>query len=389
MEKTTRFSSKFVLIVTVLALASFVGQITEIKTITSICFAMSFVVVLGAYVWDCLILKKVSPIMLVTLGLIVIAASNSYLRGVADIKQAIIVVSVVVCFEMATRVSISKKTKNIIIGMFAVTSALTLYLYYFGGLDKTYLGEDLTVSSDAITLNFSNPNEAALWLTALFVVVFLGGLAVKNIFAKVGLIGLSFMLFPIIDVTQSRNALIACVLCVIVGFIFWITKIKELKSWVIAAFVILPLIVFLFNMYVVIPNLDSFEELFSFLLSEGKTLTSRNKVWTEAIEDFSNWWIIGDYSYYYNYQMHNSVLTLLCTYGIPSTLFILYFVYKDTIAMNKTKGIMSAFAICVILFTGCFEASVFVGVAGLYLIVLIAPCVLENENADEKMIKEG
>jgi hypothetical protein len=66
-------------------------------------------------------------------------------------------------------------------------------------------------------------------------------------------------------------------------------------------------------------------------------------------------------------------------FGLPFTVCSLYLMHKSFRLQQAFISPFAALAFCTILLSGCFEASIFVGVGGLYLVVLIIPaCATGN-----------
>ncbi len=141
----------------------------------------------------------------------------------------------------------------------------------------------------------------------------------------------------------------------------------------------LPLLVFVFYMYVIVANMDFWEALFK-LDSIDKGLGTRQGIWQIVIDDFGHCFFFGDYYQYYDSQMHNSLLTIFCRFGGPVTLLSCASIYIALCRLQEKASFYAALSLSAIFFTGCFEASVFVGIAGMYLMLLLIPACASVEN---------
>jgi O-antigen ligase len=136
-------------------------------------------------------------------------------------------------------------------------------------------------------------------------------------------------------------------------------------------------------MYIFVPNIEFLRSFLFFLEEESKTLTSRVEIWEEVISDFKSCFLLGDYNKYFDEQMHNSLATLFTMYGLPFLVSACLYMYYACKKIQEKSGAIAMLSVCAILFTGCFEASVFVGIAGFYLIILIAPAIVSKGNIAE------
>ena len=195
---------------------------------------------------------------------------------------------------------------------------------------------------------------------------------------RILLLTVAVLLIPIVWATESRNVMLAC----IVGIAWYVFNhfVKNwLPKWVIIVFVFLPAVIFFLYMYTYMPYQEFWEETLSFLtLGEHKTMGSRALIWTYVQNDLAHCFLLGDYAVYHDEQMHNSLMTLYCMFGGPVTLLMCLLMVRSLKKIKASHSVTAVSALCTVLFTGCFEASIFVGVAGAYLFVLLIPVVSEN-----------
>ena len=167
------------------------------------------------------------------------------------------------------------------------------------------------------------------------------------------------------------------VLLVIVKFF----GIKRVPNAVLVIITVLPLIVFFVYMLVIAENLSFWARIFSQSLLD-KGLGTRIGIWTLAYESIGECFFLGNYYKYYNTQMHNSLMTVFCRFGAPVTVLTCVSIYRALRELQNRSSLVALISLSAILFTGCFEASVFVGVAGLYLMVLLLPACASVEDVD-------
>jgi hypothetical protein len=264
-------------------------------------------------------------------------------------------------------------SKKIIAILFAV-AIVVLNVFYYLGLNTTYYG-----TTNLVCLNFDNPNAAGLWLTAFFIVLGLSTSIFKSKVVKVGFWLLSFSLVPMINATESRNSLLALIFFVVLYIIAFLVKAKKVNKAFVIFIIVLPIIVFFFYLFIFIPNSDFFNSIFGKgVFGDNKTLTTRAEIWTNCLNDFGKVWMFGDASVGFA-NLHNSLITLIFKNGILATIVGCIVIYRSLNDMQERGKILSTLALLAFLFTGCFEASFFGGVAGLYLFILIF-CAVGKEN---------
>ena len=140
--------------------------------------------------------------------------------------------------------------------------------------------------------------------------------------------------------------------------------------WFIFGIMMTPVLVYVGYMYVFIPNYDHFSKLLLFLQTEGKPLDGRTEIWSDLEMSQIKFVLFGNYTAYHTEQLHNSMLTLWCRFGV----FYVFVVCKKFFkVLKKTQTAGMQIALSTVWLTGCFETSIFVGIAGMYMLVLLLP----------------
>ena len=80
--------------------------------------------------------------------------------------------------------------------------------------------------------------------------------------------------------------------------------------------------------------------------------------------------LFGNYAVYHTEQLHNAMLTLYCRFGV---FFVAIVCRKIYLVLKKMPNADIQLAVSAVWLTGCFETSIFVGAAGMYLLVLLLP----------------
>lgn len=370
MRKTTIAygkGNKRIVFSAVLASASFVCRMLELNWIVSLCFAVSIAWVVLNFLWDVARTKKASAYIIILFVLMLFSVVASGLRSDFEFyKRAIIVFCCVLCLNNASGARMNKNEFRLVQILFLLSVGVANYLFYFKGFSNVYYG-----STQLVAMNFGNPNECALWLAMLFIALDLCAFVEPKGWLKLLCIFAAVSLLPVINSTGSRNSLLACLLMAGATVLFEVLPFGKIPKWTVSIIAILPLIVFFAYMYIFVPNLDTFSEWFSFLVEDGKTLTSRVTIWGIVMDDFAECFWLGKYNIYFDEQMHNSLMTLFCMFGASFVALVCVLFYKVVNHLN----LFAQLALIAVWFTGCFEASVFVGVAGLYLMMEIIPSI--------------
>lgn len=359
---------------TLLALAGFlsitvyIAKLLMLDQIVSICFALSIACVLLFYIFK--VLKKRS-IKLSDIFLFSITGFTVFAPGLSlsfdYYKPAIIAICTAICIDVSPENYITKSTKQAILIFMVFAAVLTNWMYYFGGLSTKYYG-----STFSVTLNFANPNETGMWLAFFSIILANGVIEQDTTFKKLILIASCASLFPILLRTQSRASLIAVLFYLCFRVLSFFVHIRKLPTWIVALIAFAPAIVYSFYMYLFIPNLDFFSEYLSFLVSEGKSLTSRVAIWEVFQSDFAQCALFGQYDIYRNAQMHNSFCTLSGMFGVPWVIIIFL---KFVFAQKKFTSALPQVSLCSVWLIGCFETSFWGGVGGLYLMLMLLPVI--------------
>lgn len=184
---------------------------------------------------------------------------------------------------------------------------------------------------------------------------------------------MAVILFVLTYKTKSRTVLIAVMF--FAAMIIWllIKKKPRFKSilWIAVAFI--PIL--FSTLYMMVVNTDVFNKLFSFIISDGKGLSSRYEVWRLTIEIIKNNPITGSYFDVNNTLMltntHNTHFHIIASYGVIAYLpfaFINCFTFTkaNRICSNKLST-CAMIATASILLIGMAESLIFSGSTGLFM----------------------
>ena len=279
------------------------------------------------------------------------------------IKKLIMFISAVSFFVLIRDAEIEAIDKKIAY-RFGIILAVLFPIAYFVLNIHTMLGRYLT-------MGFTNPNFAALWILHGFLFAVISFFKEKRIWLKVLFILIAITSLFIASLTLNRSIWVSVIAFFALLAYGFIGKRRSLHPIIISIIVILPIIIVM--LYHTMLENATFQKAFSFMVSEGKGLNARTLVWDFATEKLRHGWFLGDYSGISNgtgmSQMHNTHLDVLCSYGIvPFVMFILI-LRRITISVSREVFTFEQHvALCAflsVLLFGIFEASLFSGCSGL------------------------
>ena len=351
------------------------GQFLGINIITSIAFAVSFIVVFSLW---CLHMRKakvldILSIFIIALSLLgVVITCTSF--SVNYFYNWLMFASVFLYFSICIKIKLKKSTiKSLFIINFCV--GLICLLAYVLRQDSAFYYTNTGVKY--LSFGFYNPNALASFLA---VSTFIGMLYFSIYKVKFGtllkfcyILIFSFLLFQ----TRSRTSLLV-VLCFVVASALFARR----KHYYLPKSNIFKIIVAVFPMlfaviYMLVIDVINKNNFLSFLVSEGKGIDSRQYVWNYAFELFGKSPLFGSYGHLINdaefSQMHNSHINILVSYGVvvfALVIVFLYIVLKYSIAKSRgTKKALAAWAFIVCLMLGSGESILFSGGLSFYLLV--------------------
>lgn len=279
------------------------------------------------------------------------AASIVYLRLVSSIKVSS---GFAVFFE---RLTILLSASLIVI---YILNPRELYVYTNFGVAYLYF-------------NFDNPNFAAMYFLTLTMLHFIqvtkkGSWFIRGIHLLLAC-AMTFFCFE----TRSRNVQIIIVLFLVVWAFTTFRKNLQLRMTRAASFAVAiwPL-VFCFA-YMVLVNLPTIGDLFSFLVEEGKNLDSRSAIWSKGLQTVAEAPLFGKYNIAMQRQFHNSHLDVWGSYGIVTLIYVVYFLYKTIYNGGKCylqkQNYLCMIGFCCCIIMGMAEAALFAGSQALFIFV--------------------
>lgn len=365
-----------------LAMLIILSQVLEYESYTSPLFYMTFVVTM--ILWVCTAGEDFTKLDLFTLIIVAVAFLAVLVNGIAAgavfsfsyLKKYIMFVCTLLFFAAAGRVGADATTRRLLIVMQLLVT-LGLAFAYLTRKNSAYTWNGQVTSY--LTFHFTNPQLTALFLSCITMFLILSTVQEQMWFLKILTAGAVCVNLFFLTETQSRTALIAVVIFLVVLLErFLLRRVRApIWKWVMAISAMLPIVVVV--IYMQILDKAWFQELFSFMTGEGKELDSRYTIWSGALSLLRESPVFG--AYYEDgggtgtFQLHNSHLDIAVSYGVLTMILVCIFLYavmlqvRESSCEQNTKSYCSVALIgfiCAILL-GSGEAAVFSGGLGIYI----------------------
>lgn len=383
MKLTVDFSPCVALEVLIASLIAFFTAIGNSAMVSNL-FAVGFIIIF------CYVLLNIhnwrygqSIVLFLSLCIMNVFVNGLFENGRFDfnyLKKVIMFAAFTLFLNAAAReeIYISNTTVKLIKILPVLAGTFLVYSY-------SYMGNTGTIAG-GITLGFSNPNFAGMWLLhfflygCLFVLEALNGSKIRIL-----LIPILIQIWKMIILTRARS----CFIGIAAFFLLLILGVwnKRTNKFVLFCIAITPFVFAI--IYLNIAYSAWFQQTFSFAISTGKSLTSRVGIWRYALERFWEHPITGNYSGISFgtgwFQMHNTHIDVLCSYGILAAILFVKNLYQNMIAVNDRTDSLYQYAafcaFCAVIITGTFEAAIVSGATGLNLLT-VAFLVLAKYRSD-------
>lgn len=346
------------------------GNILAKTEFISFCFSLTFIILFSMWFVSIYQTRKINSllILLIVFALMNVTINAGYtlltLVSIPEyIKKIIMMISTMLSFYILMLYKPNKIIRNYVAWMPMLMGISLIISYYFLGNTDSM--------AQAITLGFSNPNFTAMWLIHLFLYGAYNTFSTKKILIKIFCLIYCLLIIQLLFLTMARACIggfFAFILLVIWGFIKRSYKLSPIVLWAILLF---PLAFML--IYMGATNYLTYTNTFDMVVSEGKSITSRVGVWTDALTSFKQAWWTGNYagvSYGTGTsQMLNIHLDILASYGVLPFILFLGLLWQIVRYFNKQLSSFSNYLAFVsfltIILTGTFEAGLVAGCMGL------------------------
>ena len=355
-----------------------ITQVLERDSVSSILFLLTFPLTIVLWIrsirqtFSATDMIVVIACVLAILSVLLNASKVSAAMDFEYLKKLIMFVMTLLFFQTAYRLRIHEGMRHFIRHVVDLLVLFLILMYFLQTRRMHMLNGRQTIY---LTFNFSNPNMTALFLTCLYMLkmhrLFEGG----RWYVKLVNILQQILLAWFILTTQSRNCLLVMVIYTVL--LIWLMFRSRKKLWVTKGWTVLFVTspALLVAAYMLLVNSTWIKETFSFLAGEGKSLDSRVRVWSAALEELGKSPVIGAYNEISagtgHSQMHNTHLDIAVSYGVPVLVLVCillgkYLHQRGRVYQNKRSYIYILGFACAILM-GMGEATVFSGGLGIYV----------------------
>lgn len=387
----SQFKNNYFVIIEVLICCIIVyATILRRPDIVSMAFTLSFVSLLVIFLFT-LIKNDLDEnskllIFIVIVSIINILISTfmaNFQVSFTYLQNYFIFLSTIIFFVVAQNYKVSKATENLIYFVNAIIALAYPYCNRFITMTTNH-------SNETLAFNFSNPNLAGMFIFLSVLYMILGVIRYKNIVVRIGFLVLTIVDLDLLLKTGSRNGLISLIVFAGILVFAYIQRRNFYKNWILAFFSYLPAVfvpVYLFFINTVIEK-----GWFSSLVSEGKKLNSRERVWYSFFNRLDGKWLTGNYPYAAG-NAHNSHMVLLCSFGAVVLIMVICLVYKVLIESNKKCktfydfSCLSAFIASLLM--GMGEGALYSGGMGIYIFCGVFLVLANSSLGDDKVFENN
>lgn len=376
--RITNLERNIITLIYMLEAGCIIAQMTLNDTIASVMLYASFVVVL--FLWIYVMSRgKINKgdflaFFIISLSFVFVlwnATLDNAMFTFAYVKKMIMFWATIVFFQTASKLSIDKKLENRIKNIIIVVTFIIIAMFLFA--DSSFIYEHKGRVGEYLTLQLSNPNLTAMFLTCIAIFVLSRFWCEKKIRNKIGYLCLFLVIGYMVVKTGSRNSILALVLTVLI-LCFLAFRRKDL--WTTSKFVafcvtVFPFVFSILYLWLIESDFKNIFEMFSILDKESGT---RVDVWTFALQNWKESPWLGAYSQI-SYgkgasQMHNTHLDILASYGIivfVLTMFWLYYLIWNSGKSYSKHRVLYHIGFIGIILLGMGEAAIFTGGIGIYI----------------------
>lgn len=337
--------------------------------VSSIFFSVSFIVLFVETVFiSCRAEEKKNfnlSVLIIALSAFCILFSSVLLEAQITfeyLKEYFVFAATILLLYVSSNVIVNNKTVNFILKFNIIIAALYPIAYNFFSQENYFTD---------LSLNFTNPNLAGMWILQSVLYSFLGVLLLKHFIWKLASAFLIAYNVYLINLTAARNCIITLALFILMLVWAMFKPSPKLPKWILVVVNIVPICFVPMYLYL----LDWIKEKgwLSFMVSKGKPLDSRVEIWNDIIDKLNGHWIMGVYPESAG-NSHNSHLVILASYGFMVLLLVIIMMLSICLDINKRivskKQTYALIAFFAALFMGFGEGALFAGGQGIYIMIL-------------------
>lgn len=321
-------------------------KITQLMSIGTWIIVFSSVFAIICSILNNTLLKSNSSFLILTLLLMLVAISMLFGNEINyNGLVAALCFLEIPFFMISYNEIISDKLIKLIYTMFFLLS-----LYYIGldfsSLSNVYYTKYGSREMEFATLGYDNPNETSMYLVACFIILVSMIFSIKKRLLKTAIIVDAFFLFRVILETQSRTGIIACIVLLVLAFLYKERTIpgiiKNISFFSCIAFLLITVFYY--------------DKISSLKLLGDKLDTGRYGIYEDIINKMTfEKFLFGDFTLHFE-NLHNSVLTVFATVGFLATIAFFFLIYKR-INIKKTTNNMATIGILCLIMTTATEGA--------------------------------
>ena len=388
------------IIIRILYIAAISLVIFQVFSINRAVSILLIATIITVYVlWGLTLYKEVTNRDVMLVCLITLTSWNVFINAQmagADlsfsyIRKLLLFSSTLIFLQTATKMRIDSRLEQLILNANSLLAIFLLAEYLILG-NQAYLINGIV--TQYLTFHFTNPNLTGMYLSAIAMLEICRALGEQKKWWTVFHFLLAGGLLYLTYETQSRNVLFSVI------FFFGMLIINNYQEGdvhrmnpVLALITILWPAVFV-AVYMFIINRPVLIGYFSFLVSAGKNIDSRIRIWTNALLYFRSSPVFGSYYQLSNgtgmSQLHNTALDITASYGIFVFIGVLTFLFKIMTCRNETGmtkaqfQYISAFSACFIM--GMGEAALFSGSLSFFALVGLFMMLTGSSDLEDSIV---
>ena len=379
-EKKQRFPEFYIKLMLIVCLLIVYFIINMQSNIVSLLFSISFIILIILFfrlyfIYGINKTETIDLFLLYSIIMIAFAATIDSTMSFVYLKKYILFCSTLIFLLIINKIEIGKKTVNFIFIINALIAIIYIYYVYYVKIYYTHIG---------LTLNFSNPNLTGIWIYHTILFLILATIFYKNKLLKlIYFVGSISLVYPMI-LTRSRTVLVSLICFSLLALFIWIRRNVKISKYFVVFILLTPLL----SGGIYLKLLDSRKiAIFDFLVSEGKSIESREAVWLNAFSQLKSNLFLGTY-HEVTQQMHNTHIDILVSYGVIVFVLTMVFIARILLKISKQSNskfnTISLIAFLSVIILGTFEAALFSGGTGLYILsislLLLAKLKKESES---------
>lgn len=355
-------------------------QVMGISSLVSTLFTLTFPVTV--FLWVRTVRYTVTGMDLAMVGAVALAFCAVLVDGCINggslsfsyLRKLIMFSMTLVYFQTAHRLRVDRDLGRFINRLVDLIT-LVLIAAYFKQHSQVYLLNGRI--SNYLTFGFTSPNLTAMFLVCLYMLELYRLFLPEKWYLELLHLGMAGFLVWFLLETRSRNCLLVLALFTAVCIFLVFRRKSNLRvSKPLAALVAAAPILFV-AAYLLLLSQEWIQELFAFLVDEGKGLDARQKIWSNALNYLGSSPLIGAYCGISGgtgtSQMHNTHLDIATSYGIPVLICVCilltqYLYQQGKRYTDKGKFIYILGFGCALML-GIGEAGLFSGGLGIYVLV--------------------